>query len=603
MKKAREEYEKRYKKYNKAREKLSKELNTISNLRLLTILIGVALPINLFIINNQSLGILFIIISTIVFLLLIMKHQKTKNIMRYYQKLCTINDNSLKRFTDDWKSFKDKGDDFVDEKHNFSFDLDLFGKASLFQWINTSNTFLGRIKLKNTLINNNNNKDNIIVRQEAIKELATKIDWRQSFQAIGMDFEGKIKNPDKLIAWSKENSFITKKKALQFNITILPILTIIFIASSIYLQLPIYFFVTTFILQLIMLGMYYKDLSLILAEIGKYTDDINLYGKLIEKIEQEPFKSSYLRALKEELKQNHSKPACVQLKSLESVLGMMSLRYMPLYILFDILFLWDFRCALSFEKWKRKYGSHLKIWLDIVGEFESLSSLAILSFDNPDWTTPKINESKRHVISTSIGHPLLLEATRVNNSFTINKSNNIVLITGSNMSGKSTFLRTVGINLVLAYTGSTVCAKIFECGLFDIYTSMRIKDNLEENTSSFYAELLRIKKIIDATKNDNNVFFLLDEIFKGTNSRDRHTGAKTLIYNLSKKNTLGLISTHDLELGELEQKEGYNVKNYHFEEQYKDNKIYFDYKLRNGLSTSFNAIYLMKQIGIDFVAE
>jgi len=200
-----------------------------------------------------------------------------------------------------------------------------------------------------------------------------------------------------------------------------------------------------------------------------------------------------------------------------------------------------------------------------------------------------------------MGHPLLIN-TCVANSLKFEPPENILLITGSNMSGKSTLLRTVGINLVLAYAGGNVCAKTFKCSIMDIYTCMRVNDDLEKNISSFYAELLRIKMIVNAVEEGQTVFFLLDEIFKGTNSIDRHTGAKALIMKLSKAKVLGLVSTHDLELGDLE-KESNKVKNYHFQESYKDNEIYFDYKLRPGVSTTRNAAFLMKMAGIEFSEE
>lgn len=198
----------------------------------------------------------------------------------------------------------------------------------------------------------------------------------------------------------------------------------------------------------------------------------------------------------------------------------------------------------------------------------------------------------------SMAHPLLGDRA-VCNDLTLKKPSNIVLITGSNMSGKSTLLRTAGVNLVLAYAGAPVRAKKFSCSIMNIYTCMRISDNLEENISSFYGEILRIKGIVEACGRGEQVFFLLDEIFKGTNSIDRHLGAKILIKNLENGKTCGMVSTHDLELAEMEEESGGKIKNYHFKEYYEDGKIKFDYKLRTGVSTTRNALYLMKMAGID----
>lgn len=227
---------------------------------------------------------------------------------------------------------------------------------------------------------------------------------------------------------------------------------------------------------------------------------------------------------------------------------------------------------INLEKWKKAHGKGLGKWLETIGTIEELGSFSTLAFDNSDWTMPKFKENGFIFKGENIGHPLL-GSERVCNDLTIEEDKKIILITGSNMSGKSTFLRTAGINLVLAYVGAPVCAKKFECSIMEIFTCMRISDNLEKNISSFYGELLRIKELVNKTKEKRKVFFLLDEIFKGTNSIDRHTGAKILINKLSSKKVLGMVSTHDLELGSLE-KENSNIKNYHFKEYYKNNNIY-----------------------------
>ena len=228
----------------------------------------------------------------------------------------------------------------------------------------------------------------------------------------------------------------------------------------------------------------------------------------------------------------------------------------------------------------------------------AVASLSIISFDNPHWAEPEFIKDKMAVNAKELAHPLLSES-RVSNNAELGLPQSILLITGSNMSGKSTFLRTIGINLVLAYAGAPVCAESFSCSIMNIYTCMRISDSLEKNISSFYAEIIRIKSIVSAAKRGESIFFLLDEIFKGTNSLDRHLGAETLINRLSKESALGLVSTHDIELGELENKNS-KIKNYNFQEYYKNDEIYFDYKLRAGVSTTRNAVYLMKLAGIEF---
>ena len=247
------------------------------------------------------------------------------------------------------------------------------------------------------------------------------------------------------------------------------------------------------------------------------------------------------------------------------------------YLPINILTLWDYQCLINLQRFKKASGASLKSWLEVIGEMEALNSLSTIAYEHSDWAMPKFQAGSPIFKAKNLGHPLL-GSNRVYNDVHIEKSQNILLITGSNMSGKSTLLRTTGINLVLAYAGAPVCAENFYCSIMDIYTCMRTSDNLEKNISSFYAELLRIKKLVTATENKAPIFFLLDEIFKGTNSIDRHTGAKVLVSKLSTENALGFVSTHDLELGDIENTNK-KVKNYHLKEYYKDDKLYFDYKL------------------------
>ena len=224
-------------------------------------------------------------------------------------------------------------------------------------------------------------------------------------------------------------------------------------------------------------------------------------------------------------------------------------------------------------------------------------SLSTLAFEHEEWVYPTIS-GVNEIEAKSLAHPLLGDRAK-SNDFNLYGSEKVALITGSNMSGKSTFLRTIGFNMILTYLGLPTCSKEFKCGISNIYTCMRTQDNLEENISSFYAEILRIKLVIEAAKSGEKVFFLLDEIFKGTNSRDRHIGATVLVKQLAQNGAIGLLSTHDLELCDLE-KENKEIGNFNFREYYEDNKIKFDYKLRVGKSETQNAIHLMKLAGIEF---
>jgi DNA mismatch repair ATPase MutS len=329
-----------------------------------------------------------------------------------------------------------------------------------------------------------------------------------------------------------------------------------------------------------------------------YADDLKAYYKLIKLFEKRKFKNEHINKIKKEIKDRDGLEVFKQVDRLSSIIDSIADRRNLFYFIINILLLWDYHNIIALERWKQKSGPGLKKWFDALGRMEALASLAVIRFEHPDWVMPLIDDGDKSVVEAQgVGHPLLSEE-RVTNDFSIGGQVKVLLITGSNMSGKSTLLRTAGINLVLAYAGAPVCARWFRASIMEIGSCMRVSDNLGENISSFYAELLRIKEIVTAAESGKRVFFLLDEIFKGTNSLDRHTGARVLINKLSLTNAIGLVSTHDLELCDLE-RENKRIANYHFQEYYEKGKILFDYKLRPGPSTTRNALYLMQLAGIN----
>lgn len=338
-----------------------------------------------------------------------------------------------------------------------------------------------------------------------------------------------------------------------------------------------------------------KDDAINLFHNVKY--NVKAYYNILAIIQDESFKSKYLSKLKNKL-EDDSKISCKQeMKKLSSLLDWIGDSSANAYFFILNIFVFaDVFILYNISKWKKVNGEKIEKWLSVMGEFDALSSISNLSFDHENWAFAQIVDEKQ-IEGEEIAHPLIGEKA-VSNNYKLSNSKQVTLITGSNMSGKSTFLRSVGINLVLAYIGAPCCAKSFKCGILNIYTCMRTKDNLEESISSFYAEILRIKLIMEACKEGKDVIFLLDEIFKGTNSRDRHTGATVLVKQLINNGAIGLLSTHDLELCDLEY-EMKQVENYNFREYYEDNKIKFDYKLRNGRSTTQNAVYLMRLAGIE----
>lgn len=603
------QYEKRRDNYKKSIEVLSKKVNVISISRGIIFFGGIAIAI-LFYVRKQFNSIPLTLLTTIlIFIFLIAIHEKLKEQKKYTEILYEINDNSLKRLNGKWKDFKDSGEEFKNENHRYSEDLDIFGRGSLFQLVNTSNTFIGRRKLVELFTEPLKKAAEVYRNQNAIEVLSQKINWRQRFQAEGMVSKGvssksnELNNPEELFIWAKEKNEFFRNPIIIFLARVLPVITILLLLLAIALpNVPYYPFFLLLSCQIFLILIRSKDIAKVFSVTDKYKDIIKTYEKMLKLIEDEEFNSSYLDTLKKSLIDNKNEKAYKQIYGLVKVVDMIAMRYSEIYLFFNIITLWDYQCQITLEGWKKRSGVNLENWLITVGEFEALSSLSVLYNDHPSWVMPNIFDEISDYKATDIGHPLLSDE-RVVNSFHVHLPSGVLLITGSNMSGKSTLLRTAGINLILAYTGAPVCAREFKCSIMDIYTSMRVSDNLEKNISSFYAELLRIKMIIEAAKDGKRIFFLLDEIFRGTNSRDRHTGARILIKNLIKEGASGFVSTHDLELGDLAGEGNTGVQNFHFKEYYKDGQIYFDYKLRPGISTTRNAIYLMKMAGIDFNEE
>lgn len=594
-----QKYEKRAHHYNKLLKKQEKAERYIINLRPAVFIVGIGAAVLAYMVHNYILLTAVLVLFAALFFYLVVRHERLKNYTIYTTLLRDINATSLKRLQGEWNTFTDDGGDFKDNNHSYSEDLDIFGKNSLFQWINTANTFIGRNKLSDLFLGKVGNVDDILARQEAVNELATALSWRQRFVVEGMLKKRKMRDPQELIRWTRESNELLGSFWVVLMIRICPIITVMLVITGLIMdKIPWYLPITALVVQFAMLSYKKKERYRLFNIAEHYADDLKVYYKMIKLFEKRRFKSPHINKIKNEIKDKNGLEVYKQVDKLSSIIDSISNRKNLFYVFFNVLALWDFQNMIALERWKQKSRPVLKKWFEALGRIEALASLAVIRFENPDWVMPVICDENETVFETrGIGHPLLT-GERTYNDFTIDNKVKVLLITGSNMSGKSTLLRTAGINLVLAYAGAPVCARWFQASIMEINTCMRVSDNLGESISSFYAELLKIKKIVTEAESGKKVFFLLDEIFKGTNSLDRHTGARVLINKLSLTNSIGLVSTHDLELCELE-RDNDKIANYHFQEYYKDGKIYFDYKLRPGPSTTRNALYLMQLAGIN----
>lgn len=589
----RDKYDNRIKGYEKLQDKLSKVARTYSNIRLIIAFVAIVLCVIFYKMKREDLFIISLGAMLTVFIFIAIKHSKIIAFIKEVKILKNINENEIKRIDGKFAELSDMGEEFKDEEHSYCNDLDIFGASSLFQWMNNGVTFKGRKRLSAILKGTMNfDKNTIYDRQEAIKELAPLVGFRQRLQGKAIINEEHILNPQDLIEWGKEKG----KDISNMFILVLYIdsaVTIGFFVAAMFNLVSFGFFMAMVLLNVMIIQSNKKNLGSSLDMVGKHYKSMVSYRDMLRFIDRRSYKSKLLRSLKDKIK-NQNFDSYKEFVELTKLIETIEDRQNAIYLLLNILFFLDFHNYNKLNSWKKKYGDNIESVLDVIAEFEELGSFANIYYNNDDYTFPMIKDDFV-VKGEDIRHPLVGEKA-VGNPISLTHKGEGWLITGSNMAGKSTYLRTIAINLVLAYSGSAVRAKKFECSPMKIYTCMRIGDNLEKSISSFYAEILRVKAIIESVKSGEKVFYLLDEIFKGTNSRDRHKGAEILINELSELNTLGLVSTHDLELGEIENK---NISNYHFEEYYEDGKIRFDYTLRPGISTTQNALYLMRMAGIN----
>lgn len=546
--------------------------------------------------SNLTLVILLFSIFILLFTLLIITNEKLIKETKYLMELVKICQNELNLLNGDYKNF-DSGLEFINPNHSYTYDLDIFGNSSIFQYLNRTCTIIGKSTLANYLSSPLKEKKELILRQKAIAELKNKIEWRQNFQAIGNLYSEKKSDKENILNWLNEPLILFNSKLYRILLFIWPFLVIIQLILSILQIVPYKLLLITFFFQIIIVG-YNKNKIRKLQKLGNKVKTLKKYGKLLNEIENENFISQKLKNLTGILKTDNkttsyhiTKLAKIS-KAYDNTLNIIA------GPILNFFFLWSLQCIIRMDKWKIKFKNELPKWFYIISEFDALSSLGCFAFNNPDYIFPEIENNKFILETKELGHPLINKSVRVNNNFNLKNLSNFVMITGANMAGKSTFLRTVGVNLVLAMSGAPVCAKKFRFFPTDIFTSMRTTDSLEKHESYFYAELKRLKTIIDKLNKNQINFIILDELLKGTNSKDKETGSRIFIEKLIKLKGVGLIATHDLNLVDIEKKYPDKVKNQCFEVEIKGEKIFFDYKLKDGVTQKMNASLLMRQMSI-----
>ncbi len=542
---------------------------------------------------NLILGFVVALIGLGSFFILVKKYIQTEKQLLFYQRLVKINRDEIAAANRDLSAF-DPGIEFTDPHHDYSYDLDLFGTGSLFQFLNRTITLQGKNRLATLLKQSQRTTEDIRNRQKAIQELAAEFSWRQKFSSQGMETNGTKDHYNESI-----DQVINLKSVnvLKYLRNILPAVTLILIGLSIADIDPYSFYRLALLAQWIITGLYLKTILKFHQKFESQGKLLNRYAQMLKQIETFNFRSIYLVKLKEQLS-HQGKTASTITAELQKILDEFDYsKNILVGFVLDSIFLWDIGCLIKLNKWQQNYAGVLPRWFEVIAEMDALISMANCNYNHPEWVTPEVSESEYVFNAENLGHPLIDENRCICNSFQIINEEKIVIITGANMAGKSTFLRTVGVNLILASNGCNVCAGGFVFSPIRIYTNMRTSDNLMNDESYFYAELLRLQSMLTLLRNGENLFVILDEMLKGTNSVDKLNGSKELINQLISLKTHGIVATHDLGLTELA-KTIPAIKNQCFEVQLHNDELNFDYKLTNGVTRTMNATFLMKKMGI-----
>ncbi len=576
--------------------KIRKMLSYLYLLRLITFLIFIAFLVlfirseNLFLFPGIALA------SLVAFLLTVKMDLKFAFKERFASNKLLLNSNELKS-VDHQYTDRETGSVYLHLNPHLATDFDLLGIGSLFQYLNRCSTLGGKLKLAGGLCQSRQQETLIRDKQLAILELVDKNEFVQDFQTHGMFLTESGNELENLKTWLGLPE--EKSRMLPVLCILIPLLNtcwLMLVISGIFtinsLLLPI-------LISLSIVGSNLKKINRAHATLTRTAGTLKSYTTLIRLMEAEKFKSDFLSGLRNKLL-HRGLQAGDSLTSLFKLLNGFDLRLNILAsLLLNTFLLYDIQILLRLGKWKEKHREIVPTWFDVLSELDSLTSFSVYAFNNQGAVSyPIISEEEFTFQATEMGHPLLHPGTRICNSFSFSGTPSVMIITGANMAGKSTFLRTLSVNLILAKNGAPVCARDFLFTPCDILSSIKIQDSLSNNESYFYAELVRIREIIDHVKTNPRTLVVLDEILRGTNTKDKQTGSLGLLEKLISLKAVVLVATHDLSLGELEKRFPEIVVNKCFEVELTNDQLIFDYKLKNGISQKLNASYLMKKMGI-----
>lgn len=581
-------YQQEKSKFELQYEQLRKKSNFHSLLRIVLFLVLTLVGYLVFSDTRIFIGLL--LIGIIGFVFLVLKHQKLQMHKRLTKHLISINSIELDALNGNYHMLS-AGEEFTNPKHAYSNDVDLFGAGSFFQYLNRTATREGKKLLAHILTVNDVHK--IRSKQEVIKELSELPQWRQHYLALASMVKTEVEHKT-IVHWIHNyRSFLPKiMRLLPFIFSTVSLTLFLFVFFE---QISFYYLAGWFFLGLATTLPYFKRINQLYVSAGKLKQTFKQYNTLLHEIETIDLKSDLAVEQQNKIKSS-SKKASLIFKDFSKILDAFDQRNNMLFgILGNGLLLWDLRQTYKIDHWMNNYQHQVENWFDVIAYFDAQISLSNYAFNHPDHCFPVINDKNQGFKAESLGHPLLNKKIRVTNDFVIDEKD-FQIITGANMAGKSTFLRTVSLSLIMSNAGLPVCAKSMLYSPTKLITSMRTTDSLAEESSYFYAEIVRLRHIVDQIKKEK-YFIILDEILKGTNSKDKAIGSKKFVEKLVKSGSTGIIATHDLSLCEIE-KDYPQIHNKYFDAKIQHEELSFDYKLKEGICTNMNASFLLKKMQI-----
>lgn len=576
-------------------QQVKKQIFRISMLRLALFIAGIAGVYFFF--NQTTLLIAGICLTFLPFFILVKVHNRLFIRKEWLETQARIIQEELQALSGDYSSFEG-GKEYVNPEHPYSFDLDIFGRRSLFQSINRTCTFFGKVRLAEWLQNHLHEKTSIEKRQEMIREISEHTLFREQFRVAGLVHHGQSSDAEKIQAWSQSPAQYLHAGWVKAFIWGVPVINSLLLITSLAGWTSFSWLGLSFGIFLVLSFGIIKRATYIQETYGKQLKSLNGYARLIALAKAENWKSAGMQELMERFNLNGQSPIQA-LQQLSKELDRLDLRNNQfLYVLLEGSIFFQLQEIVRIERWKVRYGQHINEWLETVGELDALCSLGTFAYNHPQYTYPELTEKPFCFLATQMGHPLMPASQCVKNNTTIPSRPFFLIITGANMAGKSTYLRTIGVNYLLACIGAPVCCERLKLYPNQLITSLRTSDSLSDNESYFFAELKRLKRIIDLLNQGQQLFIILDEILKGTNSMDKQKGSFDLIRQFMQLKANGIIATHDLLLGSLIKQFPEEIRNYCFEADIKENELTFSYKLREGVAQNMNACFLMKKMGI-----